>query len=239
MEQEKYNAEFLTSELSIRLWRDFEDDQYEARIALIREYAASIQSTLDPEVFEVKLNEQIGLCYYVGGQYQETIDCNKTILEILTPEDSPMSYFLTIDLIIRCSRLIGNFDQAFFWAKKAFAEIAHAPDFNYKLVMLKDYADLISDSKLEFDKSYLPIIQSVIEEAGFPHKLAEPISTINSMREMHLYWNRKLMELEETHHQNKESLLEEYQKYHNTCEIGWYKDYVNKAISEIKKGKGD
>jgi hypothetical protein len=42
-----------------------------------------------------------------------------------------------------------------------------------------------------------------------------------------------------THHQNKESLLEEYQKYHDTCEIGWYKDYVNKAISEIKKGKGD
>jgi hypothetical protein len=46
----------LTPELTIRLWKDFKDDQYEAKIALIREYAASIQSTLDPEVFEVKLN---------------------------------------------------------------------------------------------------------------------------------------------------------------------------------------
>jgi tetratricopeptide (TPR) repeat protein len=239
MKQEKYEAVFLTSELTIRLFRDFADDQFEDKIALIRKYAATIQSTLDPEVFEVKLNEQIGLCYYVGGQYQETIDCNKTILEILKPEDSPMKYFLTIGLIIRCSRLIGNFDQAFFWAKKAFAEIAHALGFNYILLLLEDYADLISDSKQEFDQSYLPIIQSVIEEAGFPQKLAEPISTINSMREMHLYWNRKLMELDITHHQNKESLLEEYQKYHDTCEIGWYKDYVKKAISEIKKEKDD
>jgi|GEM_PF-961944 tetratricopeptide (TPR) repeat protein len=237
MGQERYNVEFLTPELTIRLWKDFKDDQYEAKIALIREYAASIQSTLDPEVFEVKLNEQIGLCYYMGGQYQETIDCHKIILEILTPEDSPMSYFLTIGLIIRCSRLIGNFDQAFFWAKKAFAEVIHAPGFNFKLDLLQDYGDLISDSKQEFDQSCLPIIQSVIDEAGFPQKLADPVSTINSMREMHLYWNRKLMEFDITHHQNKDSLLEEYQKYHNTCEIGWYRDYADKLIFKIKKEK--
>jgi hypothetical protein len=105
---------------------------------MIREYAASIQSTRDPEVFEVKLNEQMGLSYYFEGQYQETIDCHKTILEILTPEDLPMSYFLTIGLIFRCSRLIGNFDQAFFWAKKAFAEVMHAPGFNFKLDLLQD-----------------------------------------------------------------------------------------------------
>lgn len=239
MWQERYNVEFLTPELTIRLWKDFKDDQYEAKIAMIREYAASIQSTLDPEVFEVKLNEQIGLSYYFGGQYQETIDCHKIILEILTPEDSPMSYFLAIGLIIRCSRLIGNFDQAFFWAKKAFAEVVHAPGFNFKLDLFKAYADLISDSKLEFDQSYLPIIQTVIDEAGFPQKLAEPISAINSMWEMHQYWNRELMELTIAQHQNKESLLEEYQQYHNTCEIGWCRDYADKAISEIKKKKDD
>jgi len=94
-----------------------------------------------------------------------------------------MSYFLTIGLILRCSRLIGNFDQAFFWAKKAFAEVMHAPGFNFKLDLLQDHGDLISDSKQEFDQSCLPIIQSVIDEAGFPQKLADPISTINSMRE--------------------------------------------------------
>ena len=150
-----------------------------------------------------------------------------------------MSYFLTIGLILRCSRLIGNFDQAFFWAKKAFAEVMHAPGFNFKLDLFKAYADLISDSKLEFDQSYLPIIQTVIDEAGFPQKLAEPISAINSMWEMHQYWNRELMELTIAQHQNKESLLEEYQQYHNTCEIGWCRDYADKAISEIKKKKDD
>jgi tetratricopeptide (TPR) repeat protein len=239
MEQERYNVEFLTPELTIRLWRDFEDDQYEAKIALIREYAATIQSTLDPEVFEVQLNQQIGFCYYNGGQHQKAISCYKTILEILKPEASPMKYFLTIGLIIRCFRITGNYDQAFFWAKKAFAEVVHAPGFNFKLDLLKDYADLISDSKQEFDQSYLPIIQSVIDEAGFPQKLADPISAINSMREMYQYWNRELMELTVAHHQNKESLLEEYQQYHDSCEIGWYKDYADKAISEIKKVKDD
>jgi hypothetical protein len=58
---------------------------------------------------------------------------------------------------------------------------------------------LISDSKQEFYPSYLPVIQSVIEEAGFPQKLAEPISTIYSMKKADHHWNRKLMELELTH----------------------------------------
>ncbi|WP_086540191.1 hypothetical protein [Algoriphagus antarcticus] len=58
---------------------------------------------------------------------------------------------------------------------------------------------MIFDSKQEFDQSYLPIIQSVIEEAGFPHKLGEPISTIYSMKKADHHWNRKLMELELTH----------------------------------------
>jgi len=71
---------------------------------------------------------------------------------------------------------------------------------------------LISDSKQEFDQSYLPIIQSVIEEAGFPHKLGEPISTIYSMKKADHLWNRKLMELEISHRLNKETVLEEYQK---------------------------
>jgi hypothetical protein len=96
---------------------------------------------------------------------------------------------------------------------------------------------LISYSKQEFDQSCLPIIQSVIDEAGFPQKLADPISTINSMREMHLYWNRMMMKLRVT--KNRETKLEAYQKYHDTCEIGYYKDYLNKAISEIKKEKDD
>jgi len=47
------------------------------------------------------------------------------------------------------------------------------------------------------------------------------------------------MELEVTHPQNNEFLLEKYQKYHDTCEINWYKDYADKAISEIKKVKDD
>jgi hypothetical protein len=94
--------------------------------------------------------------------------------------------------------------------KKAFAAIVHAPGFNYILLLLEDYADLISDSKQEFYPSYLPVIQSVIEEAGFPQKLAEPISTIYSMKKADNHWNRKLMELNLSHRLNKETLLEEY-----------------------------
>ncbi|WP_137401590.1 hypothetical protein [Echinicola rosea] len=69
--------------------------------------------------------------------------------------------------------------------------------------LLKSYVDILEESGGSFDESYLPLIQWVVDDAGFPQPDKNPKKAIKSLSNMHLEWNKKLSMLDVNSHEGK------------------------------------
>jgi hypothetical protein len=99
--------DFLPKEIVIKLHRDLDPSDYKSRIKLVNEYAESIKSSFDDEVYQIKLNQELALLYWQGNQFHSAIEHYEQVVHRLQPEQYPMVYFHTIAMpFARCNRLI-------------------------------------------------------------------------------------------------------------------------------------
>ncbi len=142
----------------LELHRDMEVSDYKSRIKLVEVYAKSISDSFDNDVFEVKLNNELGFLYWQGEQFHSAIEHYEKVVKILKAEHYPWIYFHTIGMLCRCNRLIKNYQKSLEWIVLAF-EQNDMIDGNFdRLYLLTEYADLILDSNISFNSDYLPLI---------------------------------------------------------------------------------
>jgi len=228
--------DFLPKEIVIKLHRDLDPLDYKSRIKLVNQYAESIKSSFDDEVYQIKLNQELALLYWQGNQFHSAIEHYEQVVYKLQPEQYPMVYFHTIAMLCRCNRLIADYQQAHKWINLAFEQI-HLSDSSFdNLYLLKEYADLILDYEISFDNKHIPIIKSVIKDLEFPElSLKQPLETIQFLSKMNSKWNRELSRISLMPGENIKAILSELKKYVKSCEIGWYRNYANKRIANLKQ----
>lgn len=232
MKQEKNLLEFFSTEVTLKLYREFDLTDYESRISFVKEEAEKIRQFFDEDVFEKKLNNKIAHCYLDAEKYAEAIPHLEREVELSNLENNQF-YFFPIWLLIRSNRETGNFSGAFKWNEKAIGLFEYASSFD-KLNVFKEYADLVSDSDEAFNPDYSHFIQEIITDLGFSENLEDPIKTIYSMVESNRVWNRKLGEMLMTKGLDQKEKLRLNQEYQDTCEIGWYRDYALRILNNQK-----
>jgi tetratricopeptide (TPR) repeat protein len=229
MKQEKKLREFFSTEITLKLYQEFDLADYESRISFVREEAEKVRQFFEEDVFEKKLNNRIAHCYLDAEKYAESIPHLEREVELSRIENNQF-YFFPIWLLIRSNRETGNFLVAFKWSEKAIDLFEHANSFD-KLNVFKEYADLVSDSGEAFNPDYSHIIEEIITDLGFSEKLEDPIKTIYSMVKSNRIWNRKLGEIHLKKDLDQKEKLRLYQEYRDTCEIGWYRDYALRILN--------
>jgi tetratricopeptide (TPR) repeat protein len=236
MKKEQFNREFLPKEIVLKLLREIPPTNCEQKIKLIKNYTQTIKESFDSDVFEVRFNNEIGLCYWEAKEYA-LAESHFRKVNILKPQHYPFLYFLVVGLLIRCNRLISNYVESFYWVDIAVSNIIFADSSFDKLNILKEYVDLLTDTKQAFNHNYNKIIIEIINDLGFPEGLTNPIDTVNSMRNTNLTWNRKLSEIGLTDKKDINSLIKLYESYKEKCPVEWYKKYAEEAIIRIKNGR--
>jgi hypothetical protein len=233
---EQLKSEFLPKEIILKLHRDMEVSDYKSRIKLVEVYAKSISDSFDNDVFEVKLNNELGFLYWQGEQFHSAIRHYEKVVKILKAEHYPWIYFHTIGMLCRCNRLIKNYQKSLEWIVLAF-EQNDMIDGNFdRLYLLTEYADLILDSNISFNSDYLPLISEVIDKLEFKISSPDdPVKSIQLLKQTNLKWNRELSRITLLPRDNKKAILKEFEKYYKSCEIGWYRNYANDRIAELKK----
>ncbi len=234
MNIQQLRSDFLTKEVVLQLYRDTPLADYKTRIATLEKHANPLKSTYDAEVYEVKMNDHIGFFYFEAKKYSLAIEHFSKVLEIMKPEDYPFLYFHVLGLLIRCNRLIKNYDEAVLWFETGVSTIEKVDSSFEKLNLLQEYVDLLLDARKIFNQEYNWIIQSIIDDLGFPETLSEPVQTIQSMRERNRIWNRNLGKIKLLGRDNKTLMLIKMEEYYQNCEIQWYKNYAADRIAELK-----
>ncbi len=232
MNREQLQKDFFPKEVMLKLFRD--STHLESKIELINDYIDEVRDSYDEDVLQIIQNNQIAHTYWMSEQYAQAIAHFEIVVENMEPEDYPSNYILVLNLLIRGNRLLSNYKEAEKWIALAFgnSKIYHPFD---NLIILNDYADLIADSGQAFDESHNPLIQSIIDELGFPEKLKDPVETIRSMNKSHKYWARKLTSIEaDSLKPDLDLTIKEYEEYAVSCEIEWYRNYAKNTIERLK-----
>ena len=152
----------------------------------------------------------------------------------MEPVDSPIIYFLSLLQLIRCNRILTNYEVAEKWAELAL-ENHHLAPINYNLHILNDYADVLSETETSLAKKYYPLIQSIIDEYGFPERLKAPFETIRSMSKRHKIWARKMGDLTLAYAKSDTvNTFQDLEEYIESCEIEWYRNYVSKTLKNLR-----
>jgi predicted nucleotide-binding protein (sugar kinase/HSP70/actin superfamily) len=236
MNKEQLKPEFLPKEIALQLHGEMEASDYKSRIKLVNEYAESIRHSFDNEVFEVKLNNELGFLYWQGNQFHSAIKHYEKVVNILQAKHYPWVYFQTIGMLCRCNRLIKEYQKSYHWIMLAFEQSDLFNSSFDGLLLLTEYKDLLSDSEMAFDGSYMKIITTIIEDLDFPEiSLTNPILAIQKLQKMNLKWNRELSRITLMPRENKEAILDEFEKYEKACEIGWYRSYAKESINQLKR----
>ena len=219
MNTNQLKQDFLPNEIVLKLYREFSTSDFEQRIIFFDNYAQSIKDTIDSEVFDIRYNNQIGFLYWEAGEYSRAIVHFKKVLEILKPQDHSFLYFHILVLLIRSSRMICNYSESLYWVEVGFSIMNSASSSFEKLDILGEYADLLIDTNSDFGLS-TEIIAQIIDDLGFPEQLSDPIDTINSIRNTHRIWNRKLSEISMKKIPDKNSRINAFEGFKNDCPIG-------------------
>ena len=239
MNLEQLKKDIFPSELTIKLYRDIPYSEVDSKIKLINEYIEEVRGSFDDDVLKLKQHNQIAFCYWMAEQYPQAIKHFEMVVKNMELEDYPSMYFLALNLLIRGNRLLSHYKGAEKWVALAFddTEIFHAFE---NLINLNDYADLISETGQGFNKNYIPLIQSIINELGFPEKLEDPVTTIWSMNKTQKFWARKLGEIDiKSVKSDLNVIIKEYENYIGACEIGWYRNYAKNAVEKMKQKQND
>ncbi|MEP2348322.1 MAG: tetratricopeptide repeat protein [Algoriphagus sp.] len=235
MNREQLQKDFFPAEIMLQLVK--QEIPLSDKIKLINSYLDKVRDSYDAEVLKIKQHNQLAHIYWMSEHYEEAIAHFEIVVENMEAEDYPSLYSLALNLLIRCNRLLSNYQEAEKYATLAFASFDTFHPFK-KLNILTDYADLIADSGKIFDENYISIIQATIDELGFPEKLDDPIETIRSMSKRNQVWNRKLSDWTIKY---RESDLDEKKRelvqYIDSCEIGWYKDYALNTLEILQNKK--
>ncbi|MEB2775992.1 tetratricopeptide repeat protein [Algoriphagus sp. D3-2-R+10] len=239
MNRELLNSNFFPKDLMLKLFSDISDSDVETKISLINDHIDEVGDSYDEDVLKIQQHNLIAFCYWMAEQYPQAIKHYEKVMEILKPEDSPQIYFLALNLLIRGNRLLSHYEEAEKWITLAFDDTDILNAFE-NLINLNDYADLISETGQGFKKNYIPLIQSIINELGFPEKLEDPVTTIRSMNKTQKFWARKLGEIEIGSVRPDLSVtIKGYENYIESCEIDWYRNYAKNAVERIKQKQND
>lgn len=216
----------LPKELVLKL---YENGDYQNKYNLLTEYFEREKEKYSQEIINFNLNYQLGFLSYNYGKHQSVIEYLEKVIKPLRPGELPSVYYLAIILLIRCTKHKNNYDESHKWAIKSLESIdSAASDFD-KLSLLKEYADLLTEAKLDFDSKYTVHIHTVIKNLGFSIKLEEPIVTIQKLASLNKDWNLKLSKIVISGKSEGE-LKKIYTKFVEECETGWYKNYVQSML---------
>lgn len=234
MNREQLNSNFFPPELMLKLFRDIPDSEVESKIKLVNEYIDKVRGSYEEDVLKIHQQNQIAHIYWSSEQFLKAVDHFEIVVKNLKPADSPQIYFLAINLLIRGNAFLSNYKTAKKWAEVAL-ENHHLANTNYNLNILNDYTDVLSETETGLDKKYFPLIQSIIDEYGFPEKLVDPVETIRSMKKRHKYWARKMSEMElESVSSDVTVTIDAYEDYIESCEIGWFRKYASNTLARLK-----
>ncbi|UZD22643.1 hypothetical protein [Algoriphagus halophytocola] len=236
MNIEQLKKDIIPPELMLKLYGDIPDSEVEAKIELLDDFLEKVRDSYDEDVFKVLRSNQLAVLLWMAKRYQEVITHAEEVVHLLAPEDYPTYYFLSADLLIKCNFILSKYEKAEKWARLALENHQHSSVIS-NLHILNNYADVRLATNKPLDKKYSPLIQSIIDEYGFPEKLNDPLETIKSMEARHKYWNRQLSELILINRSDPPEYLKELENYKNSCEIEWYRNYAQKAINSLKNKK--
>ncbi|TND05111.1 MAG: hypothetical protein FD123_3731 [Bacteroidetes bacterium] len=234
MNPQHLQKDFLPKELVLRLVRDIPRENYAEKISLLNKYINEVKDTTDPDVLTVRANNEMGFIYWDAGQYEPAVRHYEKVLEVLAPPDYPFLYFHVSCMLIRCCRLIKQFELSMKWAENTLDKLDHTDSGFEKLNVLGEYADLLTGSGTPFNTKHLPVIDSIIRDLEFPETPADdPVQRINLLRALNKKWNRKLGSMHLADPEKKEELIAALKDYAASCEIGWYKKYAEKRLHEM------
>ncbi|SHM79463.1 Tetratricopeptide repeat-containing protein [Cyclobacterium lianum] len=237
MNKDQLTSDFLPKEIVLKLYRDIPIWDYQQQIELVNSYAETIIESMDPDVYAVKLHNQIGFCYCQAGRYPQAIAHFKKVIEHLAPSHHPSLYFHVIGLVIRSNRQMKEFGEAIYWAEIGLYNLDNAKSSFERLNILAGYVDVLKEAYEPFNQAYERIITHVIADLGFPETPTDPIETVNALRTTNHIWNRKLSDLEVSlaHSKDDEQIISALENFRQHCPIEWYRKYAEKAI-QIRKG---
>ncbi len=235
MNREQLRKDIFPAELILKLFGN--ETQLPDKLKLINDYIEEVRDSFDEEVLKIIKNNQIAHIYWMSNQYPEAITHFEIVVESMEPEDNPALYFLALNLVIRSTRILSKFDEALNWSIHALDNI-HSATANYNLINLKEYAELLSGTKKNFDDKYVPVMQSVIDFYGIPVEVKYPIETVKLIHQMHSYWAKKLTVLEANFRESDlDFMIREYEEYATSCDIEWYRDYAKNTLVRLKSKK--
>ncbi|SFU18099.1 hypothetical protein SAMN04489724_4765 [Algoriphagus locisalis] len=235
MNREQLQKDFFPPEIILKIYQDIPDSEIEAKIKLVNEYIEKVRGTYDEDVLKIHQHNQIAFCYWIAEQYVESIKHFEIVVESLQPEDCSTKYFLALNLLIRGTRLLSKYNEAEKWAESALAN-HHLSDAISNLHILNDYCDVITETESFLDEKHNLLIQSIIDEYGFPEKLEDPIDTIQSMSMRHKYWSNTYSKIVLNFRESDpEEYIQEIEKYIESCDIEWFRNHALKSIEIIKE----
>ncbi|RAI89330.1 hypothetical protein [Algoriphagus yeomjeoni] len=234
MNREQLQRDFFPAEIMLKLYRDLAGSGAEAKIELIDEYIEKVRDSYDEDVLYIKQHNQIAHIYCMSEQHKQAISHFEMVVEKMAPDDYPPIYFLAINLLIRSNCILTNYDVAKKWGELALKNHHHADPIS-KLHILNDYMDVLSETETDLDKKHYSVIQSIIDEYGFPEKLGDPVETVRSMNKRHKFWARKMGDLTLAYAKTDgANTFEDLEQYIESCEIGWYKVHALKSLDLLK-----
>ncbi|NMM47680.1 tetratricopeptide repeat protein [Marinigracilibium pacificum] len=234
MNVHRYSKDLLSKETTLKLYQDISITKVEDKIRLIIHEADIVRSSFDDDVFQVKLNNQIGFCYWEVGDYQKAITHFEKVIDLLNPEEDISLFFLTLNLLIKCNRLTSNYEKGFHWSSIAFNNIDKSKSPFEKLHLLTEYAGLVTDSKTKFDDDFIKFILDVINQFGMNINVNSPIEAINEIHIINGTWNRKYSEIILTNTKDIAASIELYEEYKRNCPIEFYKNLANEKLVKLK-----
>jgi hypothetical protein len=123
------------------------------------------------------------------------------------------------------------------WAELAMNNLSQTNNSFDKLSSLVAYADLVGRTNRPFAQKFIPLINEVINELGFPETLNDPNKTIDSIQKTNTKWNKRLSEITLTKYKNEASEMKAFEEYRQQCPVGWYRNYAGEKIEQLKNMK--
>ena len=232
--EKEVRKELFEPEVFLKIYRGFEPMDFKARNKFIQEEAEKVRSEFDPKNFEKELASQIGHSFLQAEEYKQAIPHFEIVL---THEDvnDPNSYYLfNLEMLIRCHSRSEHFSAAACLFDQNYSLLDKAGPFD-KLNFLVEYVDFLKRSNRTFEERYAGYIEDIRSELGFGTLEGSPSEKILQMKTKNIKWNRKLGEIMLENEKTPSDALARFQAYHDSCEIEWYRNYVQEIIAKIEK----
>ncbi len=224
---------FLSDEIVLKMYRELRNADAQTKINTLIDYAASVKDQFDDDRIQFEIDKQKALIYYDAKDYATALPYLEKVLAAEIPGQRSESWHLYSLLQIRTNRHLQRYKEGLACFQKALKQMEDGDSAFMYLDLLVDYVNICQDAGIDFDALYLPLIDRVVNELGFPAFDLGPLEKILKLEELNKHWNvmlgqlylQKIAELEK---------IKGYQDYINTCEIGWYKAYAEKVKARLE-----